>query len=98
MGTVTATDSDGDSVTDYAIAGGADQAAFSIVALTGVLTFTAAPNFEAPTDADDSNTYEVLVRATSGTDARVKTADQPITVTVTDVDTEAPGVPARRRR
>ena len=95
VGTVTATDSDGDSVTGYTIAGGADQAAFSIVALTGVLTFTAAPNFEAPTDADDSNTYEVLVRATSGTDARVKTADQPITVTVTDVDTEAPGVPAK---
>ena len=93
VGTVTATDSDGDSVTDYAIAGGADQAAFSIVALTGVLTFTAAPNFEDATDADDSNTYEVEVRATSGTGARVKTADQPITVTVTDVDTEAPGVP-----
>ena len=35
------------------------------------------------------------MRATSGTDARVKTADQPITVTVTDVDTEAPGVPAK---
>ena len=83
VGTVTATDSDGDSVTDYAIAGGADQAAFSIIALTGVLTFTAAPNFEDATDADDSNTYEVVVRATSGTDARVKTADQPITVTVT---------------
>ena len=95
VGTVTATDSDGDSVTDYAIAGGADQAAFSIVALTGVLTFTAAPNFEDATDADDSNTYEVEVRATSGTGARVKTADQPITVTVTDVDTEAPGVPAK---
>ena len=93
VGTVTATDSDGDSVTDYAIAGGADQAAFSIVALTGVLTFTAAPNFEDATDADDSNTYEVEVRATSGTGARVKTADQPITVTVTNVDTEAPGVP-----
>ena len=36
----------------------------------------------------------VVVRATSGTGARVKTADQPITVTVTDVAGEAPGVPA----
>ena len=95
VGTVTATDSDGDSVTGYTIAGGADQAAFSIVALTGVLTFTAAPNFEAPTDGGGNNTYEVEVRATSGTGARVKTADQPITVTVTDVAGEAPGVPAK---
>ena len=81
-------------VTGYTIAGGADQATFSIVAATGVLTFTAAPNFEAPTDGGGNNDYEVVVRATSGTGARVKTADQPITVTVTDVAGEAPGVPA----
>ena len=54
----------------------------------------AAPNFEAPTDGGGNNTYVVVVRATSGTGARVKTADQPITVTVTDVAGEAPGVPA----
>ena len=35
----------------------------------------------------------VVVRATSGTGERVKTADQPIAVTVTNVDGEAPGVP-----
>ena len=94
-GTVEASDSDtGDSVTGYAIQGGADQAAFSIGAASGVLTFRSAPNFEDATDADASNTYEVVVRATSGTGARAKTADQTITVTVTDVDGEAPGVPA----
>ena len=92
VGTVTATDSD-DSVTDYTIEGGADQSTFSIVAATGALTFTAAPNFEAPTDADRGNDYVVVVRATSGTGERKKTADQPITVTVTDVAGEAPGVP-----
>ena len=58
-----------------------------------MLTFRSAPNFEDATDDDASNTYEVVVRATSGTGARAKTADQPITVTVTDVDGEAPGVP-----
>ena len=94
VGTVTATDSDGDSVTGYTIAGGADQAAFSIVALTGVLTFTAAPNFEAPTDGGGNNN----VRGGGAGDQRhgrerAKTADQPIAVTVTDVDGEAPGVP-----
>ena len=94
-GTVEASDSDaGDSVTGYEIQGGADQSAFSIGAASGVLTFRSAPNFEDATDDDASNTYVVVVRATSGTGARAKTADQTITVTVTDVDGEAPGVPA----
>ena len=59
-----------------------------------MLTFRSAPNFEDATDDDASNTYVVVVRATSGTGARAKTEDQTITVTVTDVDGEAPGVPA----
>ena len=94
VGTVAASDSDtGDSVTGYAIHGGADASKFSIVASTGALTFASAPNFEAPADADTGNDYVVVVRATSGTGARVKTAEQTITVTVTDVAGEAPGVP-----
>ena len=94
-GTAQASDSDsGDSVTGYAIRGGADASQFSIVEATGVLTFVAAPNFEAPADADTDNDYVVVVRATSGADAREKTADQTITVRVTDVDGEAPGAPA----
>ena len=95
VGTVAASDGDADdTVTGYAIQGGADRSTFSIVETTGVLTFASAPNFEAPTDADTDNAYVVVVRATSGTGARVKTADQTITVTVTDVAGEAPGVPA----
>ena len=94
VGTAQASDSDtGDSVTGYAIHGGADASKFSIAASTGVLTFASAPNFEAPADADTDGDYVVVVRATSGTGARVKTADQTITVTVTDVAGEAPGVP-----
>ena len=95
VGTVAASDSDtGDSVTGYAIQGGADRSKFSLVASTGILTFASAPNFEAAADADTGNDYVVVVRATSGTDAREKTADQTITVTVTNVGGEAPGVPA----
>ena len=95
VGTVVASDGDtDDSVTGYAIQGGADASTFSIVEATGVLTFASAPNFEAPADADADNAYVVVVRATSGTGARLKTADQTITVTVTDVAGEAPGVPA----
>ena len=95
VGTVVASDGDADdSVTGYAIQGGADRSKFSIVEATGVLTFASAPNFEAPADADTDNAYVVVVRAASGTGARLKTADQTITVTVTDVAGEAPGVPA----
>ncbi len=95
VGTVVASDDNaGDNVTGYAIQGGADASTFSIVPSTGVLTFAAAPNFEAPADADTDNGYVVVVRVTSGTGAREKTADQTITVTVTDVDSEVPGVPA----
>ena len=93
-GTVVAADSDSDdSVTGYAITGGADQALFEIGATSGELTFKSAPNFEDPQDTDTGNDYEVTVQATSGTDTREMTATQTITVTVTDVDTEAPGKP-----
>ena len=95
VGTVAAADRDpGDSVTGYALQGGADRSQFTIVEATGVLTFTSAPNFEAAADADTDNDYVVVVRATSGTGARLKTADQTITVTVTDEAGEAPGAPA----
>ena len=94
-GTVQASDGNGeDSVTGYAIEGGADASKFAIGTATGVLAFNAPQNFEDATDADGNNAYVVVVRATSGADAREKTADQTITVTVTDVDGEAPGVPA----
>ena len=94
VGTVAASDSDtGDSVTGYVIQGGADASKFSIAGATGALTFASAPNFEAPADADTGNDYVVVVRAMSGTGAREKTADQTITVTVTDAGGEAPGVP-----
>ena len=93
VGTVRASDSDGDAITGYALSGGADQALFSIGSTSGALTFLTAPNYEDPQDANTDNAYVVVVRATSGTDARVMTADQTITVTVMDDDTEAPGAP-----
>ena len=93
-GTVQASDNDtGDDVTGYAITGGADQSFFSIGSTSGLLTFNSAPNFEAPDDANADGSYLVTVQATSGTDSRVKTATQTITVTVTDVSGEAPGKP-----
>ena len=100
VGTVQAEDIDpGDAITVFAISGGADAGFFSISfdhgagPPAGVLTFDDAPNFEDAQDADTDNAYVVVVRATSGKDARVMTADQTITVTVMDDDTEAPGAP-----
>ena len=90
--TVEAQDSDTtDDITGYALNGGADQALFSINN-SGVLTFNDAPNYEDPQDANTDNAYVVVVQATSGTGARVKTMDQTITVTVMDED-EPPAAP-----
>ncbi len=83
---VRATDKDSqDTVTGYAIRGGADSGKFSIAAATGELSFTTAPDFENPADAGANNEYAVTVRATSGAGGRATTATQTILVTVTDV-------------
>ena len=59
---------------------GADAALFTIDA-AGALAFAAAPDFEAPGSASGTNDYTVVVTATAGS----VSADQTITVTVTDV-------------
>lgn len=66
----------------YSIIGGVDAAKFSINALTGILTFTAAPNFEIKNDFLSDNIYDVVVAVADGT--YVDT--QFIAVTVTDVN------------
>ena len=50
----------------------------------GVLTFTATPDYEAPTDSGGDNTYEVIVQASDGTN----TPTQAVTVRVTNLDEE----------
>ena len=100
-GTVAATDTDSGDGVAYTLTGGADQAKFSIGAMSGALTFNTAPNFESPTDvvstsptnAAGNNEYIVVVTATGGTGDREMTAAQTVTVTVTDVD-EKPATPA----
>ncbi len=78
--TVVATDANLNPIT-YSIAGGADAARFSIDPATGVLTFIAAPDFEAPTDVGRDNTYDVIVAASDGQISDL----QGITVTVLDI-------------
>lgn len=59
-----ATDADGDALT-FSIAGGADAARFSITA-SGAVTFSQAPDFDLPTDADGNNIYAVQIRVSDG--------------------------------
>ena len=84
VGRVTAEDVDSaDGITDYTITGGADQDQLEINS-AGALSFKEAPNFENPTDSGRNNTYIIVVTATGGTGGRALTAQQTITVTVTD--------------
>ncbi len=79
--TVTATDGDLPAQTvTFSIVGGADQAKFGITS-GGDLSFNAAPDFEAPTDANGDNVYVVIVQASDG----ALTNLQVILVTVTNV-------------
>ena len=104
VGVVVADDADSeDSVTGYAIVGGADQDHFSIVSGTGALRFKVAPNYELPTDVEsimpvsgaEDNEYIVVVMATSGAGVRTLTATDTIEVVVVDVRhvPEIPNVP-----
>lgn len=87
---VVATDPDAGQTLAYSIAGGADAARFGIDAKTGLLSFLAAPNFEAPADADHNNSYIVQVRvADSGTPGLSDL--QTITAAVTNVN-DAPTI------
>jgi hypothetical protein len=83
--TATASDIDGNAIT-FSIVGGADAARFAINSRTGALTFIAGPNFEAPNDANTDNRYEVIIGASDGK----VTVQQPIVVTVTNVNDVAP--------
>jgi hypothetical protein len=73
----TATDPDGNSVT-FAL-GGTDAARFTITG-SGVLSFVAPPDFEAPADAGANNVYDLILIASDGS----LTSQIALTVTVTN--------------
>ena len=81
LGTVSATDPEGETVT-YSIAGGNEAELFEIDAATGELFYTGSgEDYESATTS-----HALTVRATDGT----LTADAAVTVTVTDVTEVAP--------
>ncbi|BAZ37481.1 putative outer membrane adhesin [Calothrix sp. NIES-4101] len=70
----------------YSLAG-TDGALFDINTNTGAVIFKATPNFEAPTDSNGDNVYDLQVTASDGT----LSTSQAVAITVTDVN-EAPTV------
>lgn len=83
--TATASDAEGDTVT-FSISGGADQAILSVDGNSGVLSFNTAADFEAPTDSDLNNSYEVEITASDGTNS----VAQSVTISVTNVNDVPP--------
>ena len=90
--TVAAVDVDAGTPLTYSIAGGPDAARFAIDGVTGELRFSAAPNFERPSDVGRNNVYDVTVQVSDGQGG---TATQSISVRVTDVN-EAPRITSNR--
>ena len=83
--TVTASAADAGAVLTYDV-GGVDGGLFNIDALSGVVTFKTAPNFEVPSDAGGNNVYNISVTASHGSQG---SAPRAVVITVTDV-VEAP--------
>ncbi|NCY24868.1 MAG: hypothetical protein EBX37_08360, partial [Alphaproteobacteria bacterium] len=84
--TATGTDPNSDPLT-YTL-GGVDAGLFNINTTSGAVTFKAAPNFEAPTDAGANNVYDITVTASDGS---LSSAAQPVAITVTNLN-EAPSI------
>ena len=79
-----ATDADGDPLS-YSLSG-TDAALFTIDANTGAVSFSAAPDFEAPGDADGDNVYDIIVTASDGANS----TEQPVAITVTNENDNPP--------
>ena len=79
-----ATDADGDPLR-YSLSG-TDAALFTIDANTGEVRFRAAPDFEAPGDADRDNVHDITVTASDGTNR----TEQAVAITVTNENDNAP--------
>ncbi len=76
--TVTATDADGD-ILSYAISG-VDAWRFDLDAVSGLVAFKVAPDFENPGDAYGDNVYDLIVNASDG----FNSTSQNVTITVTN--------------
>jgi VCBS repeat-containing protein len=79
--TYAATDVDAGSSLSFSISG-TDAADFTINSSSGVLTFAANPDFEAPADSDANNTYIVIITVSDSALSDTQT----LTVTITNAN------------
>ena len=82
--TAIATDADEDPLS-YSLSG-TDAALFMIDPARGEVRFIEAPDFEAPGNVDGDNVYDIVVRASDGTNH----ADQTVAITVTNENDNIP--------
>ena len=78
IATISASDPDNNSLT-FTISSGDDQALFSMTS-SGVLSFSASPDFETPGDVGSDNVYDITVQVSDGT----LTGTQSISITISD--------------
>lgn len=83
--TVRVADADNDTIV-YSITGGNDQAAFAIDAVTGELSFLAAPDYETPGAAGGGNSYVLIVTA----DDDLSVVEQNLIISVVNADDNLP--------
>ena len=84
--TAVASDADSGDTLTLSISGGQDAALFSIDNDSGLITFNTAPDYEAPSDADAMNDYEIQVNVSDGTESTTRS----VIVSVSDVDDVPP--------
>ncbi|MBY3259867.1 hypothetical protein HFO09_09015 [Rhizobium laguerreae] len=65
---------------------GADSSAFDIDSATGAVSFKAAPNYEAASDSNADNVYDIVVTASDGANS----TDRAVAITVSNVNDNAP--------
>ena len=82
--TAAASDPDGDPIT-YSLTG-IDSAHFNLGSANGELSFQQAPDFEAPQDQGQDNTYELEIAASDG----FASASQTLSVSVSNLNDESP--------
>src|SRR5205809_4623538 len=91
--TATATDPDTVGTVAFSLSGD-DAALFSIDSATGEVRFLAAPDHEAPADADHDNVYAITVHANDGVHDTAKA----VAITVNETNDVAPTVTSETRR
>ena len=84
--TAVVSDADSGDTLTLSISGGQDAALFSIDNDSGLITFNTAPDYEAPSDADATNDYEIQVSVSDGKESVARS----VIVSVSDDDDVPP--------